>query len=328
MLLLNVLNPEGRRATFWLAVEEWAARHATLPLPAFTMWQVNPTVVFGRNQVVDIEVNLEYCRRNNIDIVRRKSGGGCVYADRENLMTGCISASGNIQQAFGEHTRRLTSLLRALGVPAECTSRNDVTVAGRKISGNSYFGVAGRSIVHGTLLLDFNTTHMANAITPSRTKLAAKGVKSVPARLTTLHEYLPGITVDEIKKVAFNTFIDDVYTLSPDEERQVLEIEAGYNTPEWIYRSRRKASDQLRTIRFEGIGEITAAVCVADGVITDVALDGDFFNVAPLSTLCRPLCGVPFTPDAIRRAVKTLTPADVIPGLTDYNLLELLMPDV
>ncbi len=327
MVLLDVENPQGRPATFWLALEEWAARSGQVPLPAFTMWQVGPTVVFGRNQQVDLEVNLDYCRRNDINIVRRKSGGGCIYADKENLMTGCISPTQDVQKSFTEHTRRSTSLLRAMGLPAECSSRNDVTVEGRKISGNSYFGIGDRAIVHGTLLLDFNTTHMANAITPSRTKLAAKGVKSVPARLTTVHTYRPDITVEDIRQAAVDTLIDSVYTLTPQQVREVEEIEKEYTDPAWIYRSRGKAADHIRSIRFEGVGEIRASICLADGVITDVALDGDFFELSPLGALTQPLHGIPFTPDAVREVVEALKPEEVIAGLTRQNLLELITPE-
>lgn len=327
MILLDVKNPQGRRATFWLALEEWAARHKSLPLPAFTMWQVEPTVVFGRNQQVDLEVNLEYCQQNGINIVRRKSGGGCIYADKDNLMTGCVSVSTDVHNSFAEHTKRITKLLCALGVNAESSSRNDVTVDGRKISGNSYFGVGNRAIVHGTLLLDFNPTHMANAITPSRTKLAAKGVKSVPARLATLHEFLPEITVDDIRHAAIDTFIDSVYTLTDEEEQQVLAIEAEYTTPEWIFRSRRNAVDQVRKIRFEGVGEIQASVCLSEGAIADVVLEGDFFDIAPLSTLTHPLRGVPFTHQAIVETINTINPEEVITGLTRHQLVDLLTPE-
>lgn len=327
MVLLNVKNPRGHRATFWLALEEWAARHKTLPLPAFTMWQVEPTVVFGRNQQVDLEVNLEYCRQNDINIVRRKSGGGCIYADKDNLMTGCVSASTDVKQSFAEHTERIAALLRAMGVAAECSSRNDVTVEGRKISGNSYYGIGNRAIVHGTLLLDFNTTHMANAITPSRAKLSSKGVKSVPARLTTLHEYLPDLTVEDIRKAAIATFIDDVYTLSPADEQQVLAIEAEYTKHEWVYRSRCIAADHVRIIRFDEVGEIRASLCIADNVITDVVFDGDFFDIAPLSGLTHPLRGIPFTRQAITETVDSLNPGDVIAGLTRRQLVELINPE-
>ena len=58
------------------------------------MWIVEPTVIIGRHQLLDTEVNTDYCRANGIDIVRRKSGGGCVYSDLRNVMMSYITASG------------------------------------------------------------------------------------------------------------------------------------------------------------------------------------------------------------------------------------------
>ncbi len=68
-------------------------------LPAgnyFFSWQVNPTVICGRNQEIDKEVNLAYCRANGIDVVRRRSGGGCVFADRQNFMFSFITDSNDM----------------------------------------------------------------------------------------------------------------------------------------------------------------------------------------------------------------------------------------
>ena len=77
-----ILLPEPdviRRLPFYFAVEEYVARHYTDD-DYFMGWRVNPTVMLGRNQLIDNEVNTDYCRQNAIDIFRRKSGGGCIYA--------------------------------------------------------------------------------------------------------------------------------------------------------------------------------------------------------------------------------------------------------
>ena len=66
-----------RRLTFYLAAEEYVARYLDED-ECFFMWQVNPTVMFGRNQLIAREVNLDYCRAHDINTFRRKSGGGCV----------------------------------------------------------------------------------------------------------------------------------------------------------------------------------------------------------------------------------------------------------
>ena len=85
--MLHIALPDNktRRLTFYLAMEEYVARHLKAA-DCFFIWQVEPTVIFGRNQLIDNEVNLDFCRRHNIQTYRRKSGGGCVYADMNNLM--------------------------------------------------------------------------------------------------------------------------------------------------------------------------------------------------------------------------------------------------
>ena len=85
MKFITLPFTDTRRLSFYLAMEEFVARRLD-ESDAFFMWQVEPTVIFGRNQVVENEVNLDYCREHGIHVVRRKSGGGCVYADMDNVM--------------------------------------------------------------------------------------------------------------------------------------------------------------------------------------------------------------------------------------------------
>ena len=85
--MLNVVFPalcESRSPAFYLAAEEYLARNSGEDF--FMLWRVGPSVIFGRNQDMEAEVNLPFCRREGIGVFRRKSGGGCVYADKGNLM--------------------------------------------------------------------------------------------------------------------------------------------------------------------------------------------------------------------------------------------------
>ena len=85
MIYTALPDDKQHRLPFYLAMEEYIARS----LPAddyFFMWQVEPTVIFGRNQLINAEIDIDYCRKNNIQMYRRKSGGGCVYADKSNIM--------------------------------------------------------------------------------------------------------------------------------------------------------------------------------------------------------------------------------------------------
>ena len=87
-----------RRLPFYLAAEEWAAR-VLPPDDYFFAWRVAPTVICGRNQDMAAEVDLDYCRTHGIDVVRRRSGGGCVYADRNNWMFSYITPSDEVGRA-------------------------------------------------------------------------------------------------------------------------------------------------------------------------------------------------------------------------------------
>lgn len=127
------IDTTGRRLPFFLALEEWVARR----LPAgnyFFSWQVNPTVICGRNQEIDKEVNLAYCRANGIDVVRRRSGGGCVFADRQNFMFSFITDSNDrVAEVFSRYTAMIADALRKLGFDAIESGRNDITIGEKKV---------------------------------------------------------------------------------------------------------------------------------------------------------------------------------------------------
>ena len=188
MKYLSLPDPHATRILpFYLAMEEYAARIIGED-DIFFMWQVEPTVIFGRNQLIDSEVNVDYCREHGIAFYRRRSGGGCVYADRDNIMFSYITRSDEVQTTFSAYTTAVAAMLRGLGLNATASNRNDVLIEGRKVSGNAFYHIPGRSIVHGTMLFDTDMEHMLHAITPSRDKLTSKGVQSVRSRITTLSE--------------------------------------------------------------------------------------------------------------------------------------------
>jgi lipoic acid synthetase/lipoate-protein ligase A len=178
-MMKNVVLPDAvrRSLAFYLAMEEYVA--SAVEDEAFFVWRVEPTVIYGRNQVLENEVNLEYCREHGIDIVRRKSGGGCVYSDLGNIMVSYVSRSGDVSEVFNRYMTSLCDALQALGVPAEKSGRNDILVEGRKISGNAFHQLPDRSIVHGTLLYSTDLDALAEAIRPPVEKLQRHGVESV-----------------------------------------------------------------------------------------------------------------------------------------------------
>ena len=137
-------NQTERRLSFYLAMEEYIARHMEDDDDLFFMWQVKPTVIFGRNQSLENEVNVDYCRIHGIEMYRRKSGGGCVYADQSNIMMSYISKEENVGLTFNRFVNMLLLVLRKMGIEATGTSHNDVMIGDKKVSGAAFYHLPGR----------------------------------------------------------------------------------------------------------------------------------------------------------------------------------------
>ena len=233
MKYISLPVSETRRLSFYLAMEEFVARHLDEP-DAFFMWQVGPSVIFGRNQVLENEVNVAYCREHNIKLYRRKSGGGCVYADMDNLMLSFITTEENVNFAFNRFVNMILLVLRRLGIEATGTQHNDIMIGDRKVCGTACYHVGGRSIVHSTMLYDTNMEHMLNAITPGPEKLEKKGIQSVRQRITLLKDYTTLEGVEALKQLIRDTLCVGERQLSQDDAAKIEAIEASYLKEEFI----------------------------------------------------------------------------------------------
>ena len=223
---------EIRRLSFYLTMEEYVARHLDEP-DSFFMWQVEPTVIFGRNQVVENEVNLDYCREHGIHVVRRKSGGGCVYADMDNVMLSFVTSEEHVGIAFNRFVNMVLLVFRKMGIEATGSSHNDIMIGDRKVCGTACYHVSRRSIVHSTLLYDTNMEHMLHAITPGPEKLEKKGIQSVRQRITFLKDYT-SLGLDEVKAMVRDTLCVDERMLTAEEVAGIEELEQQYLREDYI----------------------------------------------------------------------------------------------
>ena len=227
----NIVLPDKneRSLAFWLAMEEFVAK--SVEEEAFFVWRVAPTVIIGRNQVLEAEVNLDYCRRHGVKVVRRKSGGGCVYADRDNIMISYVSKRGDVAEIFERYLSALTSCLCALGLKAEKSGRNDILVEGRKVSGNAFHQLPDRSIVHGTLLYDTDFDALQEAIRPPVEKLQRHGVASVRQRVGNLKEHLAQTSiasVEDLERFIIAYFCDGEMLLPEESVTEIEALSAGF----------------------------------------------------------------------------------------------------
>jgi len=320
-------------------MEEFAARF--LRGDYFFMWQVDPTVIFGRNQVPDRELDIAYCRAAGVEFYRRKSGGGCVYADRNNIMFSHITDCSEVQTTFGGFTGRVAAMLRGLGIAeARTGGRNDILIGNDKVSGYAFYhvkrtgadstaytgnDVGGRAIVHGTMLYEADLDAMARALTPSATKLAAKGVDSVHSRVTTIKAHSP-ITLDDFKHTTAAQLCDSSLELTEQQVNQIRLIERTYYTPEWTFGRHNLPHPDL-VQRIEGAGEfaVTVALHPASHAIDRVELTGDFFLTAPLQPLLDAMTGAAPEAEALERALGSVDVSAIVPGLDAATLASMVV---
>ncbi|MDO4970793.1 MAG: lipoate--protein ligase [Bacteroidales bacterium] len=318
--LLLPLN-ETRILPFYLAMEEYAARIIGND-DLFFMWQVHPTVIFGRNQLISNEVNIPYCKEHGIATYRRKSGGGCVFADMSNIMMSYITCSDNVEHTFSRYTNAMVKVLKKLGLNASDNGRNDILVDGLKVSGNAFYHLPGRSIVHGTMLFDTDMAHMQGAITPSEEKLASKGVKSVRSRITTLSEHLNGrMDIPQFKDFVKSELCDGEILLTDADVKEIEQLMQSYLTPEFIYGNNPRCSKTIHS-RIDGVGEFQISIELDHNLIKDINIAGDFFVIGSIDdSIIARLKGVAYTPEAISEALKDLDASKVIANLTTQQLI-------
>lgn len=186
---MTIIRPiEGLHLEQYLDLEYEMVQHVSEPT-LFT-WIVPPTVIYGRHQVREQEVNEAFCASRGVRVVQRKSGGGCVYADKGNLMISFISPSTHNQEVFDSFLAMLASTLNELGYAAVTTAHNDVLVADRKVAGTACYTVPTGTVVHACMLYDVNLEALQNAITPSVEKLQKHTVQSVRQRVRNLRDII------------------------------------------------------------------------------------------------------------------------------------------
>ena len=168
---------------------------------------------------------------------RRKSGGGCVYADEGNLMISYVNPSAHSEQVFQHYLDIIAESLGHLGFDAVKTEHNDILSEGRKVSGNACFALPSGTIVHGTMLWNLDFDMMQQAITPSKEKLEKHGVQSVRQRVVNLSFLAAGqrlASLADLKSSLSALLVSSRQKLSADALYEVDEIEKTYLDPQFI----------------------------------------------------------------------------------------------
>jgi lipoate---protein ligase len=213
-------------ACFNLAAEEYLFKNFSDDV--FMLWQNGPSVIVGKHQNIESEVNLAFSRENSIKVVRRFSGGGAVYHDLGNINLTFIES--NSHPDFNKYTKQILGFLSSLGIHAQANERRALYIDGMKISGCAQYIRKNKVLFHATLLYSTNLNHLASSLNSLQTNQKngellkhRQYVKSVKDPVTNLSEHIPSpLLINDFKKLIIKYFLDNnlensIYSFSEED---------------------------------------------------------------------------------------------------------------
>lgn len=324
--MLLIENPSTDPA-YNHALEEYLLKN--LQEDVFMVWQNVPTILIGRNQDALCEYNADYVEEKGIRVVRRLSGGGTIYCDLKNLQYTLIAPfRDDGENPFLKFAAPVVDALRQLGIDAEFTGRNDITVEGKKVSGNAQFRYENRVLHHGTLLFDVDREAISKALRPNPVKFVNKQVRSVASRIGTLAEYVR-MDVREFMEYLKGHFMNhygirETYALREDGLREVMRIKRErFDSPSWNLGVRHRFTHGY-DVRHP-FGMIGYRLDVDAGIIQHAEILGDFFGDRDVLELARRLEGNALDHAALSRGLDGIRVDDYIRGMENGALIEDLL---
>lgn len=312
---------------FNLAAEEYFLKNSTEDI--FMLWRNQPAIIVGKYQNTYSEINIDYVKQNNIKVVRRLTGGGAVFHDLGNLNFTFIQ-SGATQGSpdFRKYTQPILDVLQSMGIAARFEGRNDLTIDGKKFSGNAVTVLKNRVLHHGTLLFSAIISDLSQALKVDEAKFRDKAVKSVRSRVTNISEHLlQPMTVTEfaelIEKHIIGMYPDAVeYQLSENDHALINELaDSKYSTWQWNFGSS-PAYNFRKIFRTENSGTLEICMDVNNGVIHQAKIFGDYFSQSDPAVIETALTHIPHEETAITKALAGFNISDYFAHLTVNELVK------
>ncbi len=288
------------------ALEYYFTVEKKLPDTVFLFWRTTPTLMVGKYQNVLEEVNKPYADQHGIKLVRRMSGGGTIYTDLGGWQFTFIQHQDAREIQFRQYIVPVIDALRELGVDAAFNGRNDLTIGGRKFSGNAQYRLADCIVHHGSLLFDSDIRQMVASTTVDRYKILSKSIRSVRDRVTNIAEHLPiPMKTEDFKERMVHHIMAGstaVYQVTAEDDARIRQIaQEKFDNWERICGADPKFNIN-RTGRFAG-GKMQFKIDVQKGVIRGVSVYGDFFSTLGAQTIGAALVGCRYDRSAVLEAL-------------------------
>lgn len=325
---MKYLRNKSTNPYFNLALDEYAM-NLDIKEPFFYIWRNAPAVIIGKYQNALAEVNHQFLRENNIKLCRRISGGGAVYHDLGNVNYTFIIPSEKVNKAdLRSYSQIMLKALNSLGLNAELSGRNDLSLNGKKFSGTAQRFAHNKLMYHGTLMFDLNLENLVKALNVDSEKYTSKGFKSLRSRVVNIKDHLAkDLSVEEFMQALIyylsNEGQDKEIKLSKEDIKKIKALETNkFSTWEWIYGKSPEFNFRNKQ-RFPS-GEIEVLIQVETGLIKDIKFYGDFLGFKDVSIVEEKLKGKKYALDTIKNELDKLALTEYFGKITSEELSKLI----
>lgn len=239
------INNHQTDVFFNLAAEEYLLKHR--PENIFMLWQNNASVILGKHQSAEAEINLDFTEEKHIDIARRYSGGGTVFHDLGNINLTFIENTNTMN--FDKYAQQIIDFLSSIGIQAQTDKRLGIYIDQLKISGSAQCIYKNRVMYHCTLLHSTNLATLNACIDVHPEQVAnisntnhGYTVQSVRSQVTNISKHLQNPPdIENFKKSIFDFFFDQttqkqIYQLNKEDVTRIEQLkQEKYAMKKWIF---------------------------------------------------------------------------------------------
>lgn len=276
-------------------------------------------VIIGRNQNAWKECNIANMDADGVQLVRRHSGGGAVFHDNGNLNFSFITDEKHYD--LNRQMRVILNAVSKLGLKAELSGRNDITVDGKKFSGNAFSLAKGNRSHHGTILVNADLTKLSNYLCVSKEKMRSKGIDSVRARVCNLCELSSGLTVEAMRRLVIESFIEEYGAASEYvfDGTALAEVEERRERlASWEWRFGKTPQFDFETDKRFSFGDTQIYFNLRDGVIRETKVYSDCLDTELTTEIENALTGVHFRKEEIKAALSKMKDQSIAAEIAEH----------
>lgn len=206
----------------------------------------NPYICVGHFQNPKNELDLDYCRQNQLPVIRRQTGGGAVFIDSGQIFVQWVFnpdyTPQKVEHKFRQFIEPMVETYKFFGINAYDYGGHDVLVDGKKIVGTGAARIGEADVITGNFILDFDSRHLAKALNLPNECMRQLVKNGMGDMITSMSRELPEIpSPEEIKSIylqKFNSILGvdvEMGSLNDDELKSIDEMDRKLSDPSWTF---------------------------------------------------------------------------------------------